>query len=99
MGLQLNRGECEISTRSGEWMEHLALQQFIPSAPEKACLLGASLSQEEALAPYIEFNCSELSLAVAVELENIAKHDALVLLRNALCFSENTSHSEMLPLL
>ena len=39
-GLQLNREKSEIITQSGDWMEHLALQQFIPSAPEKACLLG-----------------------------------------------------------
>src|SRR6218665_190212 len=65
-------------------MEHLPLQQFIPSIPEKACLLGAPLSPEEALATCLEFRCSEMALAVK-RLENIAKRDALVLLRNALC--------------
>ena len=59
MGLQLNREKCEIITHSGVWMEHLPRQQFIPVVPEKACLLGASLSPEEALATCLEFRRSE----------------------------------------
>src|SRR6218665_1525030 len=78
------REKCEIITRSGKWMEHLALQQFIPSAPKKACLLGAPLLPVEALTTCLEFRCSKLALAVST-LENITKHDVPILLRNALC--------------
>src|SRR6218665_2745186 len=98
MGLQFDREKCEIITHSGDWMEHLPLQQFIPLVQEKACLLGASLSPEEALETCLEFRCSKLALAVK-RLENIANHDALVLLRKALCSQKILHALEMLSML
>lgn len=64
---------------------------------ETACLLGAPLLLEEELATSLKFRCSELALAIS-KLENIAEHDALVLLRKVFVLSEAIVQPKMLPL-
>ena len=59
------------------------MKNFRSVKPEAASLLGAPLSESDALEHILQSQCQALSLAIT-RLEGIGKHDALILLRSSL---------------
>ena len=84
LGLQLNRTKCEvISHVSGLATEHPIVGGFVRVSPGKASLLGAPLSNLEALEDALRTCTAELGNAFQ-KMQDIARHDALTILRYSL---------------
>src|SRR6218665_2717442 len=82
--IQLNRSKCKVVTNDpGLLTEYSSFSRKL----EMATLLGAPLSSSGALSIVLESRSRELLHALD-RLDNIARHDALVLLRHSLSSSK-----------
>ena len=81
IGLRLNESKFELI--ADRPFDTTPLNQFILVNPNKATLLGAPLSNSDALHDCLDACCSNLSLAFE-RLGLIDRHDALILLRSSL---------------
>lgn len=88
LGLQLNRSKCEVVTNYPALVtKYNSFSSFSHIESELATLLGAPLSSSRALSIVLEARSLELLHALD-RLGNIARHDALVLLRYSLSSSK-----------
>src|SRR6218665_3185075 len=88
LGLQLYRSKCEVVTNYPALVtKYNCFNSFSHVESELATLLGAPLSSSRALSIALEARSLELLHALD-RLGNIARHDALVLLRYSLSSSK-----------
>ena len=85
LGLNLNRSKCELIAHSP--VPDSTFDNYLFVTPGQATLLGAPLSESEALSSTLEHSCFSLSTAFE-RLSLIERHDALILLRYSLCSSK-----------
>jgi len=79
LGLSLNVSKCELISHSGS-SNASGLKDFIHILPKEATLLGAPLSNSDAMDKMLASRCEDLERAIS-RLKLLSAHDSLTLLR------------------